>query len=88
MKSFPIFISAHDLADRLIVAFENTKTGLPHPRIHLVQGLPQNGRNDTCTAGAGSLILEMGALSRLLNDPVYESLARRALGTFINQVFL
>lgn len=33
---------------------------------------------DTCTAGAGSLLLEFGTLSRLLGDPIYESMARRA----------
>lgn len=33
---------------------------------------------ETCTAGAGSLLLEFGALSRLLGDPIYESMARRA----------
>lgn len=32
----------------------------------------------TCTAGAGSLLLEFGMLSRLLGDPVYEAVARRA----------
>ena len=57
---------AHDLADRLILAFDETLTGLPHPRIHLIQGLPEQGRLDSCTAGAGSLILEFGTLSRLL----------------------
>jgi hypothetical protein len=30
-----------------------------------------------CVAGAGSLLLEFGVLSRLLNDPTYEFLARR-----------
>ena len=30
-------------------------------------------------AGAGSLLLELGVMSRLLGDPVYESLARRAV---------
>lgn len=34
--------------------------------------------SETCPAGAGSFLLEMGVLSRLLNDPVYEGYARRA----------
>ena len=42
-------------------------------------GVPRNGRNDTCTAGAGTLILEFGVLSRLTNDPIFEAVARRAL---------
>lgn len=35
--------------------------------------------SETCPAGAGSLLLEMGILSRLLDDPVYEGYARRAI---------
>merc|ERR1719468_1204514 len=70
---------AHDLADRLILAFDQTESGIPHPRVHLINGVPENGRLDTCIAGAGSLLLELGTISRLLGDPVYESLARRAV---------
>jgi len=70
---------AHDLASRLIEAFENTATGIPHPRINLQTGVPLDGSNETCTAGAGTLLLEFGVLSRLLNDPVYEGAARRAV---------
>ena len=52
---------AHDLADRLIMAFdEETKTGLPHPRINLQTGVPSDGNKVSCAAGAGSLILEFG----------------------------
>ena len=69
---------AHDLADRLLPSFASP-TDLPHPRVNLVHGLPLKGVRETCTAGAGSLILEMGILSRLLNDPVYEALSRRAV---------
>lgn len=70
---------AHDLATRLLVAFEGSPTGLPFPRVHLQKGIPSNTFNSTCTAGAGSLLLEFGILSRLLRDPVYESVARRAM---------
>ena len=53
---------AHDLADRLLMAFENeTTTGLPHPRVNLQNGVPSDGENISCAAGAGSLILEFGA---------------------------
>ena len=57
---------AHDLADRLILAFDQSSSGIPHPRVHLIDGIPTNGRLDTCLAGAGSLLLELGAMSRLL----------------------
>ncbi|XP_063218845.1 ER degradation-enhancing alpha-mannosidase-like protein 1 [Bacillus rossius redtenbacheri] len=68
---------AHDLASRLLPAFAST-TGIPYPRVNLRQGLPPDSKTETCTAGAGSLLLEFGLLSRLLGDPVYEGYARRA----------
>jgi ER degradation enhancer, mannosidase alpha-like 1 len=69
---------AHDLASRLLPAFENTRTGIPHPRVHLKSGVPHYGISETCTAGAGTLLVEFGILSRLINDPIYEAYARRA----------
>ena len=51
---------AHDLADRLLTSFGGTATGLPHPRVNLASGVPGDGFTTTCTAGAGSLVLEMG----------------------------
>uniref|UniRef100_T1IJL9 alpha-1,2-Mannosidase n=1 Tax=Strigamia maritima TaxID=126957 RepID=T1IJL9_STRMM len=69
---------AHDLATRLLPAFENTNTGIPHPRVNLRQGVPDDSKVETCTAGAGSLQLEFGILSRLIGDPVFEGVARRA----------
>lgn len=97
---------AHDLASRLLPAFQKSITGIPYPRVsnvfkrtpcpgsqkainnlifslakyvqvNLRKGTVDEG-GDTCTAGAGSLLLEFGALSRLLGDPIYESMARRA----------
>ena len=38
-----------------------------------------DGSQETCTAGGGTLTLEFTLLSRLLGDPVYEHLARRAV---------
>ena len=35
--------------------------------------------SETCTAGAGTLSLEFGLLSKLLGDPVYENVARSAV---------
>ncbi|VDD92224.1 unnamed protein product [Enterobius vermicularis] len=68
---------AHDLASRLLPAFEGTQTGLPFPRVNLLSGVKKETVNETCTAGAGSLLLEFGILSRLLGDNTYEDLARR-----------
>ncbi|KAG8191658.1 hypothetical protein JTE90_016448 [Oedothorax gibbosus] len=70
---------AHELASRLLPAFENTQTGLPFPRVNLRHGVPADVSTQTCTAGAGSMLLEFGMLSRLLHDPVYEGVARRAV---------
>ncbi|KAL4226158.1 ER degradation-enhancing alpha-mannosidase-like protein 1 [Mactra antiquata] len=70
---------AHDLASRLISAFDSTGTGIPFPRVNLHDGVPVNCINETCTAGAGTLVLEFGILSRLLGDPTFELVARRAV---------
>ncbi len=69
---------AKDLGDRLLPAFE-TKTGIPVHRINLARGVPTGETRETCTAAAGTLILELGLLSRLTGDPRYERAARRAL---------
>ncbi|TRY77473.1 hypothetical protein TCAL_13665 [Tigriopus californicus] len=69
---------AQDLANRLLPAF-NTSSGLPHPRVNLRHGVPPDGYTESCTAGAGSLVIEFGMLSRLLADPVYELYARKAV---------
>jgi len=69
---------AHDLADRLLPAFDKTETGIPLPRVNLKTGVPDDGRSTTCTAGGGSLLLEFCLLSRLVGDPIYEIYARRA----------
>ncbi|XP_071984005.1 ER degradation-enhancing alpha-mannosidase-like protein 1 [Engystomops pustulosus] len=70
---------AHDLAVRLLPAFENTRTGMPYPRVNLQKGVPPHSLNETCTAGAGSLLVEFGILSRLLGDSTFEWVARRAV---------
>lgn len=67
-----------DLASRLLPAFSNTRTGIPYPRVNLRHGVPHAVSTHTCTAGAGSLLLEFGVLSRLLDDGAYEEAARRA----------
>jgi hypothetical protein len=47
-------------------------------QVNLKKGAVVDEGVETCTAGAGSLLLELGALSRLVGDPIYESMARRA----------
>lgn len=69
---------SRDLASRLLPAFSNTRTGIPYPRVNLRNGVPHGVSTHTCTAGAGSLLLEFGVLSRLLGDRSFETAARRA----------
>ncbi|KAI1882865.1 hypothetical protein AGOR_G00239310 [Albula goreensis] len=74
---------AKDLGLRLLPAF-NTSSGLPYPRVNLRHGVqgPETRtgtETDTCTACAGTIILEFAALSRFTGDPVFEEHARRAL---------
>ncbi|MGH0167445.1 UNVERIFIED_CONTAM: hypothetical protein FKN15_052499 [Acipenser sinensis] len=74
---------ATDLGHRLLPAF-NTTSGLPYPRVNLRYGvlnpLSRTGtESNTCTACAGTMILEFAALSRLSGEPVFEGHARRAL---------
>ncbi|KAF3437093.1 hypothetical protein FNV43_RR19846 [Rhamnella rubrinervis] len=69
---------AEELGQRFLLAF-NTPTGLPYAWLNLKYGVMENETTETSTSGCGSLILEMGALSRLTGDPRYESAALRAL---------
>lgn len=68
---------AHDLGRRLLPAF-NTPTGIPYARIHLQHGVRKMETFETCSAGAGSLLLEFAALSRETGDPSFEEAARKA----------
>ena len=47
-----------------------------HGQVNLRTGVPHDSVNETCTAGAGTLRLEFGILSHLLNDPVYDRVAK------------
>lgn len=74
---------AKELGHRLLPAF-NTTSGLPYPKVNLRYGvlnpLARTGtESDTCTACAGTMILEFAALSRLSGEPVFEEHARKAL---------
>lgn len=62
---------AYDLGKRLLPAF-HTPTGLPIHRVNLMYGVPKEETRETCTAAAGTLVLEMGLLSRLTGDHRYE----------------
>ncbi|KAL5250938.1 hypothetical protein ACHWQZ_G016615 [Mnemiopsis leidyi] len=75
-----------DLADRFLPAFD-TPTGLPVPKINLRHGTHGLKDNETCTACAGTLFLEMAALSRYTGNSSYESLARVALNFLYERRF-
>jgi len=70
---------AHDLIKRLLPAFNNTRTGVPWPRVNLKHGIPNDCSELTCTAGVGTLLLEFGIFGRLIGDPKFELIARKAL---------
>ncbi|EKM59635.1 glycoside hydrolase family 47 protein [Phanerochaete carnosa HHB-10118-sp] len=75
---------AHDLGERLLPAFK-TPTGLPYARINLRHGIRPGESIDSCTAGAGSLILEFGTLSRLTGDDRFEKAAYKAFFALWNK---
>jgi ER degradation enhancer, mannosidase alpha-like 1 len=69
---------ARRLGNRLMPAF-NTPTGLPWPRVNLRSGVLPYEVQEACTAGAGTLLIEFGMLSRLTGDDKYEKAAKKAL---------
>ncbi|XP_044751179.1 ER degradation-enhancing alpha-mannosidase-like protein 3 [Coccinella septempunctata] len=72
---------AKDLGYRLLPAF-NTTTGIPYSRVNLLYGIKSDrldAAKETCTACAGSMILEMAALSRLTGEPIFEEKAQKAM---------
>ncbi|KIY51587.1 alpha mannosidase-like protein [Fistulina hepatica ATCC 64428] len=75
---------AYDLGKRLLPAF-STPTGLPYARINLRHGLVKDETFETCSAGAGSLILEFATLSRLTGDDRFERAARKAFFAIWNR---
>jgi mannosidase alpha-like ER degradation enhancer 3 len=71
-----LLAKARDLGHRLLHAF-NTSTGLPMSRINLKYGITkelQRSEKDksTCTACAGTLLLEFVLLSRLTGESIFE----------------
>ncbi|KAI0301837.1 alpha-mannosidase [Multifurca ochricompacta] len=75
---------ARDLGQRFLPAF-STPTGLPYARINLRHGIPAGESVETCTAGAGSLILEFATLSRLTGDTRFEKAAHKAFFALWNR---
>ena len=73
-----LLAAALDLGRRLMPAFA-TPTGLPAAWVNLRSGVIPGDTRDTCTAGAGTLLLEFAALSAFSGDPTYEAAAARAL---------
>ncbi|KAG2431990.1 hypothetical protein HYH02_013063, partial [Chlamydomonas schloesseri] len=61
---------AVELADLLLPAFD-TPSGLPALFVHLKTGAVHDNYNSTCTACAGTLLLEFGMLTALTGDPIY-----------------
>ena len=57
----------------------NTSTGMPYGTVNLLHGIPTGETTVTCTAGVGTFLVEFGALSQLTGDPVYMTVALRAL---------
>ncbi|KAF9141365.1 alpha mannosidase-like protein [Mortierella sp. GBA39] len=74
-----LLVMAEDLGKRLMKAFENSPTGIPYARVNLRKGVLRRETGETCVAGAGSLLLEFGVLSRLTGDGSYEAAAKKAL---------
>ena len=78
-----LLLKAKDLGLRLLPAF-NTTTGLPKSRINLKYGITESllsSEKDkfTCTACAGTLLLEFAVLSRLTGDKTFEEKATKTL---------
>ncbi|WVQ93882.1 hypothetical protein IAU59_000960 [Kwoniella sp. CBS 9459] len=72
-----MLVLAKDLGERLVPAFD-TVTGIPYARVNLRRGVLKGESVETCTAGAGSLLLEFALLSRLTGDDRFETLAHNA----------
>lgn len=70
---------AFDLGERLLPSYLH-ESGIPLARVNLRYGsdLPNKLIKETCSAGAGSPIVEMSLLSILTNDTRFETYSRNA----------
>eukprot|EP01087_Luapelamoeba_hula_P016308 TRINITY_DN5012_c0_g1_i2.p1 TRINITY_DN5012_c0_g1~~TRINITY_DN5012_c0_g1_i2.p1 ORF type:complete len:951 (-),score=112.95 TRINITY_DN5012_c0_g1_i2:45-2897(-) len=78
MEGSSLLDLAVDLGNRLLPAF-HTHSKIPYSRVNLRYGVPRGEPPVNCLAGAGTLLLEFGALSRLSGNPVYETVAGQAM---------
>ena len=69
---------ALQLGHRLLPAFD-TPTDLPYHRVDLNTGVRPGEVTKTCSAAAGTLLMEFSALSRLTGQTVFERTARAAV---------
>lgn len=69
---------AVDLGYRLLTAFD-PESDLPYAWVNMKHGVLEQETQDTCTAGAGTLLLEFGLLSHLTGDPVFMQKADAAI---------
>lgn len=74
--------AAVQVADRILPAFDSP-TGLPFHRVSLAHGMtPELAKDDkSCTAAAGTFMLEFGALSDATGDAKYVRAAQRAVNS-------
>eukprot|EP00210_Caulerpa_lentillifera_P000610 g591.t1 len=79
-----------DLGHRLLPAFD-TVSGIPEMRVNLKTSLFRNSsvstdfvNQITCSACAGTLIMEMGMLSRLSGQSIFEEKAKTAIRALFN----
>ena len=69
---------ARDIGERLIPAFDNTRTGIPYGTVNLQSGVPKNETTVASLAGGGTLTLEFELLSRLTGDEKFGKAAKLA----------
>ncbi|WBW74773.1 alpha mannosidase Mnl1 [Schizosaccharomyces osmophilus] len=68
---------ATELGERLLTSFR-TPTKIPFARINLMKGVSSQETNESCSAGASSLILEFSMLSVLTGNPQFRKAAENA----------
>ncbi len=66
---------ATDLGDRLLPVFRS-RTGMPYQKVNLKTGKTQGEVSNP--AEIGTLLMELGTLSKLTNNPVYYNKAKKA----------
>ncbi|EPX73802.1 alpha mannosidase-like protein [Schizosaccharomyces octosporus yFS286] len=75
---------ATELGERLLIAFR-TPTKIPFARINLMKGVSSKETNESCSAGASSLVLEFSMLSILSGNPEFRKAAENAFFAIWNR---